>query len=587
MATPAETDPSTAASPVRRRYIPVGAQDLDPGTIGPKDTIQLAEELTTNTTLKHLDLKLSKIGNDGAVALADALVTNKTLKKLDLRSNGIDDLGMEALGRALAWNHSLEKLDVSWNKFGVDGLAAFAAGLKVNKWLKELSLSGNSIDDAIMADALKVNTTLARLDLSGNGIGNEGAAALGEAIKVNALKARERYNLIDGEGVPALVYDLNPSLTVLNLGRNSIGDDGAVAMGEALKVDMLLTKLDLNGNRIGNFGAVALGEALTVNSSLTELGLWQNSIGDEGAAVLLKALTECNTTLAELYLHENDNISVNIWSAIYAFVAANKAGTRLLCARADLDLSSKEIDDVQAKRVAAELADNTTVTTLVMNKNAIGRQGCIDIVDALITNRVLMSIELDDNSIGDDGCLAMAAALRENTVLTKASLDGNNIGLPGAMALADTLRVNGSLRDLGLGRNNVGTDGAAAIAEALKCNETLERLDLHANSICDEGAMVILKALKESNCSLMWLNLEENSEISLGLQNDIVFVLGSRRVLNSFCYCLCKPLDKKLLPLVVQGIENQELARSQETAVGPIFLLVRGAALQDSKVIAE
>jgi hypothetical protein len=63
-----------------------------------------------------------------------------------------------------------------------------------------------------------------------------------------------------------------------------------------------------------------------------------------------------------------------------------------------------EIDDVQAKRVATELADNTTVTTLLLNNNRIGHQGCVDIADALIKNRVLMSIETNDNSVGNDEC---------------------------------------------------------------------------------------------------------------------------------------------------------------------------------------
>jgi hypothetical protein len=44
----------------------------------------------------------------------------------------------------------------------------------------------------------------------------------------------------------------------------------------------------------------------------------------------------------------NGDISDNISSAIYAFVAANKAGTLLLHAGAELDLSSEGIDDVQA-----------------------------------------------------------------------------------------------------------------------------------------------------------------------------------------------------------------------------------------------
>jgi Leucine Rich repeat len=161
------------------------------------------------------------------------------------------------------------------------------------------------------------------------------------------------------------------------------------------------------------------------------------------------------------------------------------------------------------------------------------------------------------------------------------------------MALAETLPISATLRELGLDRNDVGSGGAAAIASALRCNETLERLDLSGNSISDEGAMALLEVLMESNCSLTWLDLEENAEISPSLQNQIEFVLTSRRVLKLFCKCLCKPLDKKMTPMAIQAVQqnsfcraNPEVVRSQETTAGPIFLLVR-AALNDSKFITE
>jgi Leucine Rich repeat len=219
------------------------------------------------------------------------------------------------------------------------------------------------------------------------------------------------------------------------------------------------------------------------------------------------------------------------------------------------------------------------MTSLVLNKNEIADEGCARIADALSKNCVLMSIELNDNSIGDDGCMAMAAALRQNTVLTKISLDGNRIGPTGAISLAATLRMNASLRELGLGRNSVGNEGTVAIAGALRCNEALYQLDLSGNSIDDEGAMAILKALTESDCSLTKLKLEDNTEVSPVFQYSINFVFSSHRVLKSFCNCLCKPLDKKLMPLVVHGLQ------SQDTTAGPIFLLVRAAALHDTKVI--
>jgi NLR family CARD domain-containing protein 3 len=79
------------------------------------------------------------------------------------------------------------------------------------------------------------------------------------------------------------------------------------------------------------------------------------------------------------------------------------------------------------------------VTTLVLNENQIGHQGCSNIADALVKNHSLMAIELDDNKIGDAGCSELAKALAKNNVLSKLLLHGNDIGLAGATSLAEAL----------------------------------------------------------------------------------------------------------------------------------------------------
>ena len=69
------------------------------------------------------------------------------------------------------------------------------------------------------------------------------------------------------------------------MGGNGIGDDGAKAIAEALKVNPVLTTLSIWGNKIGAEGAKAIAEALKVNAVLTSLDLMANSIGDDGAWV--------------------------------------------------------------------------------------------------------------------------------------------------------------------------------------------------------------------------------------------------------------------------------------------------------------
>ena len=61
-------------------------------------------------------------------------------------------------------------------------------------------------------------------------------------------------------------------MTTLYLNRNSIGDDGAKAIAEALKVNPVLTKLYLYNNNLGDAGEKAVREAVKDRSGF-ELGM--------------------------------------------------------------------------------------------------------------------------------------------------------------------------------------------------------------------------------------------------------------------------------------------------------------------------
>ncbi|KAF9992191.1 hypothetical protein BGZ80_008662, partial [Entomortierella chlamydospora] len=63
----------------------------------------------------------------------------------------------------------------------------------------------------------------------------------------------------------------NSTLAILIMNNNSIGDNGAQALSEALKTNSTLTTLSLWHDSIGPNGAQALSEALKANSTLTTL----------------------------------------------------------------------------------------------------------------------------------------------------------------------------------------------------------------------------------------------------------------------------------------------------------------------------
>jgi Ran GTPase-activating protein (RanGAP) involved in mRNA processing and transport len=158
--------------------------------------------------------------------------------------------------------------------------------LKSVGWKKETELEKS-------VKRLKANDpSLTELNLYYNSIGDDGAKAIAEALKDNTV------------------------LTTLYLGYNSIGDDGAKAIAEALKVNTVLTSLDLRSNLIGDDGAKAIAEALKDNYVLTTLDLDNNRIGDS----LLNKIQR--TVEISKHVPKPDNIDDNVFKCFRDLAAA-------------------------------------------------------------------------------------------------------------------------------------------------------------------------------------------------------------------------------------------------------------------------
>lgn len=68
--------------------------------------------------------------------------------------------------------------------------------------------------------------------------------------------------------IPLLSLEGNGALKILNLSWNGIGNEGALALGEALKVNNMLVHLDISNNQINDKGAKKLCRGLEVNGKL-------------------------------------------------------------------------------------------------------------------------------------------------------------------------------------------------------------------------------------------------------------------------------------------------------------------------------
>ena len=113
----------------------------------PTAGIHIAEIIENTSSISKLDLSYNAIGNNGLCTLCEALSTNTSLKSLNLCrcSLTISDDNGAALYKFLNTNNSLEYLDLSRNT--VTSCRHIAAGLAVNKTLRILRLVSCELTD--------------------------------------------------------------------------------------------------------------------------------------------------------------------------------------------------------------------------------------------------------------------------------------------------------------------------------------------------------------------------------------------------------------------------------------------------------
>ena len=211
------------------------------GCISPRVEIQLKGDISCQpisvldlvgecVVLSHVDLGSCNLRDSGAKCLAAAVISNRTVRGVDVSCNELTAACCAELSRCIE-SSSITSLDISTNRLLDIGVQALANGIARSRTLDSLSISRN-------------------------GIGKVGASAVAGAI----------------------VASQTHSLRSLTMGYNPLGDDGAAALGEALThPGCRLQALNLFSAEIGDTGAKALAIAVASCESVLMLDLGFNS----------------------------------------------------------------------------------------------------------------------------------------------------------------------------------------------------------------------------------------------------------------------------------------------------------------------
>ena len=223
--------------------------------------------------LKILNVSHDSIGNNGALALANMFraFPDEVSEKLDVSFNGIFEQGATALAEAMRSQSSgmrslrsfRRELDFRCNSVGFEGACALA---KCLDGTRSLNLSNNGIKDAglkILARHLKTNFTVTHFDARGNDITSDGAFYLADCLSENSmlLDISLDSNRLDDRAAIDLAENLSSNLatrlSILDLARNDIEDEGGMRLANFLSTNVSIARLSLSSNRLSAKGARA------------------------------------------------------------------------------------------------------------------------------------------------------------------------------------------------------------------------------------------------------------------------------------------------------------------------------------------
>ena len=223
--------------------------------------------------LKILNVSHDSIGNNGALALANMFraFPDEVSEKLDVSFNGIFEQGATALAEAMRSQSSgmrslrsfRRELDFRCNSVGFEGACALA---KCLDGTRSLNLSNNGIKDAglkILARHLKTNFTVTHFDARGNDITSDGAFYLADCLSENStlLDISLDSNRLDDRAAIDFAENLSSNLatrlSILDLARNDIEDEGGMRLANFLATNVSIARLSLSSNRLSAKGARA------------------------------------------------------------------------------------------------------------------------------------------------------------------------------------------------------------------------------------------------------------------------------------------------------------------------------------------
>ncbi|XP_054986870.1 capping protein, Arp2/3 and myosin-I linker protein 3 isoform X1 [Sorex araneus] len=364
--------------------------------------------------LHALTLSHNPIEDKGFLSLSQQLLCFPTgLTKLCLAKTAISPRGLQALGQTFGANpafaSSLRYLDLSKNPglLATDEANALYSFLAQPNALVHLDLAGTDCAIDLLLGALLHGccSHLTYLNLARNSCSHRKGREAPPAFKqfFSSAYTLSHVNLsttrLPLEALRALLHglSLNSHLSDLHLDLSSceLRSAGAQALQEQLGAVTCVGSLDLSDNGFDS-DLLTLVPALGKNKSLKHLFLGKNF------NVKAKTLEEILHKLVQLIQEEDCSLqSLSVADSrlkLRTSILINALGSNTCLAK--VDLSGNGMEDIGAKMLSKALQINSSLRTILWDRNNTSALGFLDIARALESNHTLrfMSFPVSDIS---------------------------------------------------------------------------------------------------------------------------------------------------------------------------------------------
>ena len=517
------------------QFFPIQNLNLSNNNIS-SDGIEIISNLLSEQkcSLKKINLNNNYLGDEGCSILSNGIKKNKSLLTLNLSQNSIVYRGLIDIANSLnsknkdgIYNSTIKKLDLSRNSISNTALIEFCEILKnepeerfikinlqYNNNLTDLSINyfgefiqkfygqtfislTNRISDNNKINFLNYCKKLNKIKkiMFQNFKFNEDNSKLFNEVLLNNKNIENIFVYYNSYLYPEDIINMTPgiehnkNIIQVYLTQCNIGDEGAIALSNALFNNINIAQIHLDENKIGEKGAKAISEKLLGKISLKKLILSHNLINSEGASHIGKNLEEAQ-------------------GIQYLFINSN------------------QIEDEGCKYLSKGLEKNNTLIQLNINNNGITNDGIRYISKALYRKDNFMILSTADNQITEiEDDLYKLLDWCKNVIISSNPLSKNGIIrlLNGTRnnKLCKNLRfrildekieydfkcLNEYLKDFDLSYNNKIN---VSLIKHILSLKNISQLDIQSNRIGDANIINILKYIKDNNVRLKTLKMQSN-----------------------------------------------------------------------------